>query len=78
MRAVVEHGDQLPVGWQPGVGGPSRATWRADPSTEKQISYALSLLERTGREDEYEFEDLEAMSKGEISELIDELKAETR
>lgn len=81
MRSVVQSSDQLPPGWTDAMPAPQaggRGGWRADAPTTNQISYARSLLERNGRDDEYEVEELEAMSKGEVSDLIGELQEESR
>ena len=77
VRSVVRSADELPRGWihaMPAARVAAGGGWREDPATEKQVSYALSLLEESDREDEYDIEDLQAMSKGEVSDLIEELK----
>ena len=46
-------------------------SWRDDPATDKQIEKAIDV---GAIEDGYSDADLEAMTKGEISDLIDSLK----
>lgn len=50
--------------------GGGNPDWRNDPATDKQIEKAIEL---GALEEGHSEEDLEAMTKGEISDLIDDL-----
>ena len=62
---------------------PQLYDWREDQATDAQVRYVMYLKKQTGELDDLKWseremikDDLSSMSKGEISELINELKGE--